>query len=249
MIEIKNMIIPINNYTRPGIKLKSKKGIVMHYTASPGAPSINIAKYFYNLKGKYASAHISVDRNSAYLSVPLDEMAYHCGSQTYTSEALNKLGSYPNNSTVGIEMCIEKDGSIHPETFNNAVDIVVWLIKDKKFPNTIFTHKDVVGWKDCPLPWVKNLKEFERFKKCVNDKLNPPKDQPKEKEKEEDEMNKVLNYADWAWNELDKYIGDAFKDKIIDDKSWLDKVKNKKLTYSELILLKILIDERRRNKA
>ncbi|WMT39308.1 N-acetylmuramoyl-L-alanine amidase [Paenibacillus sp. D2_2] len=224
----------------------------MHYTASPGAPAKNISKYFAglaaqnpndNVNHRYAGAHFSVDRTSIYNSIPISELAYHVGSTTYTKEALTQLSSYPNNCTVGIEMCIEKDGSIHEGTFNNVVDLVVYLIKKEGFPNSIWTHKGIVGWKDCPLPWVKNPSEFERFKKAVNDKLNPPK--PIE---EEDEVNKVLEYGTWAWEELDKYIGDAYNDKIISEWSWVEKVRKKKLTYGELILLKVLIDERRRNK-
>lgn len=255
MLPITKDIIPVNEFSRPGMKLKAKKGIVMHYTASPGAPAKNISRYFAdlakqnpndNVEDRYAGAHYQVDRFSIYNSIPSNEMAYHCGSKTYTKEALEAFGSYPNNSTVGIEMCIEKDGSIHPDTFNNAVDLVVHLIKNEGFPNMIFTHKGVVGWKDCPLPWVKNPAEFERFKKAVNKKLNPPKVQPKE---EDDEMDKVLDYADWAWNELDQYVGDAYNDKIIEDWAWVQKVRDKKLTYKELLLLKVLIDERRRKKA
>lgn len=252
MLPITKDYLPINKFSRPGIKLKAKKGIVMHYTASPGAPAKNIGKYFAGLaaqnpnddiKDTYAGAQYSVDRTSIYNNIPNDEMAYHCGSKTYTKEALAQLGSYPNNCTVGIEMCIEKDGSIHEDTFNNAVDLVVYLIKEEGFPNSIWTHKGIVGWKDCPLPWVKNPSEFERFKKAVNDKLNPPKSA-----EEEDEVNKVLEFADWAWKELHQYVGAAYNEKIITDYLWVEKVVKKKLTYGELILLKVLIDERRRTK-
>ncbi|MNW63328.1 hypothetical protein D3C74_415310 [compost metagenome] len=62
-------------------------------------------------------------------------------------------------------------------------------------------------------------------------------------------MNTVLDYAQWAWNELDQYIGDAYNDKVIDDWAWVEKVRKKKLTYGELLLLKVLIDERRRKKS
>ncbi|WP_315793063.1 hypothetical protein [Paenibacillus sp. BIC5C1] len=61
-------------------------------------------------------------------------------------------------------------------------------------------------------------------------------------------MNKVLDYAQWTWNELDKYIGDAYNDKIIAEWAWVEKVRKKKLTYEELLMLKVLIDERRRKK-
>jgi N-acetylmuramoyl-L-alanine amidase len=181
MIPITQDLIHINPFSRTGEKLRAKRGIVMHYTATPGAPACNISHYFDNLRNqlindnipdRYAGAQFSVDRFSKIQSIPSDEVAYHCGStQPYTVEALSMLGMYPNNSTVGIEMCIEADGSIHEDTFQNSADLVVHLIREEGFPNTIFTHKGVVGWKDCPLPWVKNPAEFERFKNTVNVKL------------------------------------------------------------------------------
>ncbi|MFF2480257.1 N-acetylmuramoyl-L-alanine amidase family protein [Paenibacillus sp. NPDC058071] len=180
MISITVDLIPINPFSRDGGKLKAKKGIVMHYTASPGAPAANIGRYFSNLrhqnpndsaKNRYAGAHYSVDRFTIIQSIPINERAYHCGSTSYTKEALDKLGSYPNNTTIGIEMCIEKDGSIHEDTFRNAADLVAYLVKVKEFPEVIFTHKGVVGWKDCPLPWVKKPSEFERFRRAVSERL------------------------------------------------------------------------------
>ncbi|OME98545.1 hypothetical protein BK124_15150 [Paenibacillus amylolyticus] len=255
MIQITKDYIPVNKYSRAGLKLKAKRGIVMHYTASPGAPAKNISKYFASLaqqdsnkavKGRYASAHFSVDRTSIYNSLPDDELAYHCGSATYTKEAIAKLETYPNNSTVGIEMCIEKDGSIHEDTFNNVVDLAVYLIRERGFPPVFFTHKEVVGWKECPLPWIKQPGEYERFKQAVHIKLNPLQEIAVT---EDDDMNTVLNYAQWAWNELDQYIGDAYNDKVIEDWAWVEKVRKKKLTYGELLLLKVLIDERRRKKS
>ncbi len=66
--------------------------------------------------------------------------------------------------------------------------------------------------------------------------------------KGEDDMNKVLDYEEWAWKELDTYLGNAYNDKIINEWSWVQKVRDHKLTYSDLLLLKVLIDERRRAK-
>ncbi|RNB52695.1 N-acetylmuramoyl-L-alanine amidase [Brevibacillus gelatini] len=190
--------ISVNPYSRPNIKLKGVKGIVMHYTASPSAPAINIVKYFDGLKNQnsakspvYASAHYSVDDNSIYQAIPDDEMAYHCGSNTYTSEALKRLSKYPNDCTIGIEMCIDKNGNITEKTFQNAVDLVVTLCKKFSLTeNDIWTHKGIVGWKNCPLPWVNNPNEFERFKRCVKQKLNISKE---EKNKENEFMKFVMS--------------------------------------------------------
>lgn len=181
MIEITQDFIHINPFSRDGAKLKAKNGIAMHYTADPGAPARNISHYFDSLKDqnpndnavdRYAGAHFSVDRTSIVQSIPTDERGYHVGSsQPYLPDAIRMLGSYPNDYCVGVEMCIEADGSIHEDTFQNAAELVVWLITNDGFPNVLFTHKGIVGWKDCPLPWVQNPSEFERFKLLVNTKL------------------------------------------------------------------------------
>jgi hypothetical protein len=45
-------------------------------------------------------------------------MAYHVGAKNYTPEALGRLGHYPNNCTVGIELCHPKaDGAFTPDSF------------------------------------------------------------------------------------------------------------------------------------
>lgn len=200
MIPIKNMVFHINEFSRPGIKLKGVKGIVLHYTASPGASAENIAKYFGrlaqqnpkdNVPDRYASAHFAVDDDSIVMAIPENEMAYHVGSKTYTNAALKYLGSYPNNCTIGIEMCIDKNGNITPATFKNTVDLTVYLCKKYNLnENNLWTHKGVVGWKDCPLPWIKNPSEFERFKKAVADGLRPVPVQPKKEELKVDPKTK-----------------------------------------------------------
>ncbi|OKP93692.1 N-acetylmuramoyl-L-alanine amidase family protein [Paenibacillus sp. P32E] len=242
MLTIQQQRIPVNPFSRPGKKLVAKRGIVMHYTADPGASAQAIGNYFSSLKNqnpddgtgdRYASAHIQIDRVTIVQSLPFDEMGYHCGSkQPYLPEALSKLGSYPNNSTVGIEMCIEADGLIHEDTFNNAVDMVVYLIQHEGFPEVIFTHKGVVGWKDCPLPWVRNPSELERFKQEVHSQLNS--------QEEEEDLNLSAN----QWTILTTQLKELYDKKLITDSTWLDKAAVKKLTVSELLFINTAIINR-----
>lgn len=181
MKEIKN-ILPINKFTRPGTKLKSVKGIVMHYTASPGASAENIGNYFLRLSkqsaddneaDRFASAHYSVDEKTVVQSVPEEEMAYHVGSKTYAAEAIKRLGNYPNNCTIGIEMCINREGKITEDTFMQAAKLTARLLRKYKLTTEdIWTHKGVVGWKDCPLPWIQKPEELKRFKDTVKKLLS-----------------------------------------------------------------------------
>ena len=240
MLPIQKMHIHVNEFSRPGSKLKAKRGIVMHYSGSPGAAAKNIDRYFDELRNQnpndnksdtYASAQYSVDRFNIIEVIPPDEMAYHCGSKTYTPEALQMFGSYPNNSTIGIEMCIEKDGSIHEDTFQNAADLVAHLIQNEGFPEVIFTHKGVVGWKDCPLPWIENPSEFERFKKGVHDRLYP---------NDEEEIELKFEH-DWQWKMLGDSLDGLYRKGLIGDYSWAEKAYEGKLTQSELSWLNMIV--------
>lgn len=166
---IKYEYININNYSRPGIRNNGIDGIVMHYTANNGGTARNHKNYFNNLKGIYASAQLFVDDIEALCIIPLNEVAYHA-----------------NYSTIGVEMCLDKNGNITEKTFQNAVKAVKELIAI--YPHItrekIWRHFDVTG-KNCPAPWVAKPSEFERFKNAVfsntsnNTQANTPQIQPK----------------------------------------------------------------------
>ena len=58
------------------------------------------------------------------------------------------------------------------ETINAAVELVAKLVsKHNLTTEDIGHHQKVVGWKECPLPWVKNPNLFEVFKGLVRTKL------------------------------------------------------------------------------
>lgn len=63
---------------------------------------------------------------------------------------------------------------------------------------------------------------------------------------EEDEMNKVLDYEDWAWEELTDWVASAYNEDYLEDWAWYKKTADKQLTYGDLLKLKVFIDERRR---
>jgi N-acetylmuramoyl-L-alanine amidase len=203
-LNIKKTIIPLNNFSRPGKKLKGIKGVVIHWTACPGAPAKNISNYFGRLanqkvndnkEDRYASAHYAVDDNEIVQIIPEDEMAYHVGSKTYTERAEKELGDYPNEWTIGIEMCLDRNGEITEKTFNRTVDLTVdIIIRNNMKSNSIFTHKEVVGWKDCPLPWIKNPAYYEKFKSEVFKKVNEIKRKQKESAAKK-EVGKPLSKA------------------------------------------------------
>ena len=171
---IKYEYININEYSRPGIRNNGIDGIIMHYTANKGGTARNHKNYFNNLKGNYASAQLFVDDIEALCIIPLNEVAYHANEiSKYNVDGsryrplYSKIGN-ANYSTIGVEMCLDKNGNITEKTFQNAVKAVKELIA--KYPNVtrnkIWRHYDVTG-KNCPAPWVAKPSELERFKDAV----------------------------------------------------------------------------------
>ncbi|WP_310877187.1 peptidoglycan recognition protein family protein [Priestia megaterium] len=171
-------IIGVNTYARSGKKLSAVRKIVMHYTANPGASAENHYKYFSNLKDRYASAHFFVDSKDALCIIPLNELAYHCndvqkrvGGAPY--RGVSELRPNGNQYSIGIEMCIEKDGSFHPETLKKSEDVAAELCRRYKLDpqEDIVRHYDVTA-KNCPAPWVSDSSGFKKFKANVSAKLN-----------------------------------------------------------------------------
>lgn len=170
-----------NRYTRPGILLKEVRKIVLHWTANPGGTAENHQQYFNGtaIKLKHtASAHIFVDETEAVCIVPLNEIAYHANDRYEKIDGVAyrgvpELKPNANLYSIGVEMCVEKNGVISPITISRTAEVVAELCKTYKL-----TEKDIVRHYDathkpCPKPFVSDPEQFERFKKTVATLLKP----------------------------------------------------------------------------
>lgn len=187
-MQIEEKFLTINKYSRPGLKLEAIKTIVMHWTANPVANACDNRNFFEQRKyghDGYGSAHYIIDQDGTIIQcMPLDEVAYHCGSskpdpvsnKIYTDLARQKFGVYytvysktPNFVTLSIELCPTDDkGNFTEETIISAIELCQMLVD--RFALTaddIITHHDVVGWKDCPRLWINNPLLFQQFKQRV----------------------------------------------------------------------------------
>lgn len=162
-----------NKYSRPQNRLTAIRKVVMHWTANFGATAEGHYRYFNNLSGRYASAHFFVDKLEALCIIPLNEISYHANDGSYKGVA--ELKPNANFLSVGIELCVEKDGSFHPSTISRAEDVAVELCKRYGLdPMTdIVRHYDITH-KSCPTPWVSNSAPFVTFKKAVASKMGNP---------------------------------------------------------------------------
>ncbi len=166
-----------NPFSRPGKALQEVKAIVLHWVNNPSTSAMQNRNYFESLKNQkftgeevYTSAHFIIGIDGKIIQcLPTDEMAYHVGAKLYTPEAVSRLGHYPNNCTIGIELCHPKaDGEFTEETLGSAISVAAILCKAFELDpeKNIWTHHQVTG-KDCPKWFVNHPEQFEKFKSDV----------------------------------------------------------------------------------
>ncbi|MED4335129.1 N-acetylmuramoyl-L-alanine amidase [Bacillus licheniformis] len=172
MVKVVKNYVKVNQYTRPGLKMSGVKGIVMHWTATPGASALNERNYFNGTciaDKRYASAHYFVDRKEAQHIIPENEVAYHAHDKNRCYVSFLKPNA--NTKSISVEMCVEKDGKIHSETVQNAAELVADLCKRYGLStNKIVRHYDVTN-KNCPAPWVSDSSQLTAFRKKVDSLL------------------------------------------------------------------------------
>ncbi|MEC1242087.1 N-acetylmuramoyl-L-alanine amidase, partial [Bacillus paralicheniformis] len=172
MVKVVKNYVKVNQYTRPGLKLAGVKGIVMHWTATPGASALNERNYFNGTciaDKRYASAHYFVDRKEVQHIIPENEVAYHAHDQNRCYVSFLKPNA--NTTAIGVEMCVEKNGKIHSETVQNAAELVADLCKRYGLStDKIVRHYDVTN-KNCPAPWVRDSSQLAAFRKKVDNLL------------------------------------------------------------------------------
>ena len=152
-------LLTVNPYSRPGTALEKVNGIVIHYTANPGATAIANRNYFENLKDTHttkASSHFVVVLEGEIVQcIPTAEIAYASNDR--------------NSDTISIECCYKnEDGSFEQATYDSVIKLTAWLCA--KFGLTsedVIRHYDVTG-KLCPLYYVEHEDAWAQFKKDVD---------------------------------------------------------------------------------
>ena len=186
-MKIKFDLIKKNPYSRPGIGNIIPKGIVIHWVGNPGTSAEANRRYFEGLseqkindpdaKYRYASSHYIIDKDEVIQCIPTREMAYHVGSHVYMEGILDKLSSYPNNCTVGIELCHpDWTGKFEEEVLEKAKEVVLMLCENYDLTeDNLYRHYDVTG-KRCPKDFVDHEEAWDDFKASVRRKLEYKKD-------------------------------------------------------------------------
>ncbi len=151
-MQITEMLLT-NQTARPGTKIVPK-GLVIHWTANEGKGADAVAnRNYFNKPTTEASAHYCVDDKQIVRCLPETEMGYHVGAKSYKPEALKQLSSYPNDCTIGIEMCVNQDGDFRA-MYQRTVELAADILKRHGWSvDKLWRHYDITG-KNCPAYFV-----------------------------------------------------------------------------------------------
>lgn len=153
-VDVTEMFLTKNPYSRPGTALKKVKGVVIHYTANPGTDAEANRSYFENLKDSgtaSVSSHYIIGLDGKIIQcIPLDEVAYASNNR--------------NEDTISIECCHnDKTGKFTKKTLDSLIKLTAWLCGEYNLKqDDILRHYDVTG-KDCPRYFVKHEDEWNKF--------------------------------------------------------------------------------------
>ena len=157
---IREELLTVNPYSRPGEYLKRVNAVVIHYVGNPGSTAEQNRSYFQGLADSgatSASSNLIVGlEGETLLCVPLNEVAYCSNSR--------------NNDTVSIEFCHPDDtGEPTPETYDALVRLTAWLCELYGLDpaEDVIRHYDVIG-KECPRYYVRNEDAWLRFRQDVS---------------------------------------------------------------------------------
>lgn len=163
-LNIEEMLLTPNEYSRPQTALNKVNGVVIHYTANPGTDALANRNYFEGLKdGKtysngnyiYTSSNFIIGLNGDIIQcIPLNEVAYASNGR--------------NEDTISIEVCHpDETGKFTDKSYKSLVKLTAWICSEYNLKkDEIIRHYDVTG-KICPKYFVENEEEWEQFKDDV----------------------------------------------------------------------------------
>jgi len=178
MIIKENYLTP-NMFSRPGAPLVKVKGIVIHWVGNPKTTAEQNRNYFDSLKlqklndnPRYASAHFIIGLEGEVIQCLLEnEIGYHVGATRYTDRAKNELSKYPNDCTIGIELCHTNwDGEFTEQTLQSCKELILELCERYNLgEKNIYRHFDIT-LKECPKLFVEHPDKWDKFLSFVFDK-------------------------------------------------------------------------------
>ncbi|MBR1845063.1 MAG: N-acetylmuramoyl-L-alanine amidase [Oscillospiraceae bacterium] len=148
-------LLPVNEYSRPGVPLENVNAIVIHYTGNPGTTAQQNRDYFASLAdsgNESVSSHFVIGIDGEIIQcIPLDEKSYY--------------SNHRNRDTISIECCHpDETGKFTDETLESLVTLTRYLADSYDLgEEDVIRHYDVTG-KLCPLYYVEHEDEWEALK-------------------------------------------------------------------------------------
>ena len=148
-------LLPINEFSRPGERLRRVNTIVIHNIGNPGTSALQNRNWFSGLSETgetYASSNFIVGLEGEIIQcVPVNEIAYASNQR--------------NDDTLSIEVCHPDDtGQFSETTYEAVVRLTAWLCLQYRIgAGRLLRHYDVSG-KECPRYYVDNEEAWEQFK-------------------------------------------------------------------------------------
>ncbi len=152
--EIDEQYLTVNEWSRPGEKIKSLDYIVIHYLANPETTAQQNHDYFESLKD------LQNNSMSANYVIGLDGEIIHCVPDDEVAYASNSANEY----SISIENCHpDKTGRFTDDTYRSLVNLVAYLSDYYNVDREhIIRHYDVTG-KPCPKYYVDHPGAWEAF--------------------------------------------------------------------------------------
>ena len=157
---VKQALLTVNEWSRPGTPLEEINAVVIHYVGNPGTTAQANRNYFESLSsgelGIYASSHFIVGLQGEVVQcIPLTEIAYASNTR--------------NNDTVAIEVCHpDETGKFSSVSYQQVVELTAWLCREFRLDpeRDVIRHYDVSG-KICPKYYVEHPEAWDRLRKDV----------------------------------------------------------------------------------
>ncbi len=157
--KIRQDLLTVSDYSRPGIELDNVTNLVLHYTGVPNMTAEEKRAYYESLKDTREtteSVHFLVDLDGTiYQLIPTKEVA--CASMRY-----NEYG-------ISIEYChTGADGSMTADTYQALVSLVAMLCEEYDLKtDDVIRHYDITSV-NCPAFFVQDEANWEQFREDVS---------------------------------------------------------------------------------
>lgn len=142
-LDITELFLTPNIYTRPQNKLKEVKGIVIHYVSEAGSSAVSIRNYYEGLKQNSTSK----TAQSCHFIIGLDGEIVQC----IPTEEIACASGARNEDTIAITFChAGVDGEPSAQTYESLLKLTTYLCNTYGLTkDAVLRHSDL-GDQSCP---------------------------------------------------------------------------------------------------